>query len=360
VQLGAIRPSLYPVAVAVAVLTTFVTPWFIRVSKPVALYVDRRLPKRLQTFATLYGGWLEQLRTAKKDDRGQSPGRLLRLMLLDAAAIAFIVIGVAVNQRFILPWLDQLGFSRPLALAAMVFGAFALCAPFFLGILSLARSLGRILTAALWPTSVPSGDGSGTPTPPRAVLVTVQLAIVLIVGLPLLALTQPFLPALYGSALFAAVLTVLGFTFWRSAENLQEHVRAGAEIIVEALARQATFSPERLTLENVQPLLPTLGDLTPVKLEPTCAAVGKTLAQLNLRGLTGATVVAITRGTKGIVPSSTERLQAGDVLALAGSHDVVDTAVALLRRGSHPAGESMSSEEPPPGVPGTPAEGGTS
>ena len=359
VQLGAIRPALYPVAVAVAVITTFVTPWFIRVSKPVALYVDRRLPKRLQTFATLYGGWLEQLRTTKKDDRGQSPGRLLRLILLDAAAIAFIVIGVSVNQRFLLRELAELGFSRGLSRTAMVLGAFALSAPFFIGILRLARSLGRIMTAALWPTSVPADGDGGAPAPPRALLVTVQLVIVLIVGLPLLALTQPFLPALYGSVLFGVILAALGVTFWRSAENLQEHVRAGAEIIVEALARQASFSG-RLTLENLHPLLPTLGDLTPVKLEPTCAAVGKTLAQLNLRGLTGATVVAITRGTHGIVPNAAERLQAGDVLALAGSHDVVDTAVALVRRGARPDGAPPGlSDEPPPGVPSTPVQGGS-
>jgi CPA2 family monovalent cation:H+ antiporter-2 len=164
------------------------------------------------------------------------------------------------------------------------------------------------------------------------------------------------LPALYGSVLFAAILTVLSFTFWRSAENLQEHVRAGAEIIVEALARQAPSG--RLTLENVQPLLPTLGDLTPIKLEPTCAAVGKTLAQLNLRGRTGATVVAIRRGNQGIVPHATERLQAGDVLALAGSHEVVDAAVALLRRGARASGEPAQSDEPPAPIPSTPVEGG--
>lgn len=358
VKLGAIRPSLYPVAVAVAVITTFITPWLIRVSKPVALYVDRRLPKRLQTFATLYGGWLEQLRGAKKDTSGQSAGRLFRLMLLDAAAIAFVVIGVSVNQRFLIGWLGGLGFSRSLSIAAIVLGGLALCAPFFFGILSLARSLGRILTAALWPSAVPAGEGGAAPTPPRALLVTVQLAIVLLVGLPLLALTQPFLPALYGSVLFALILAALGVTFWRSAENLQEHVRAGAEIIVAALARQAEH-PERLTLENVQPLLPTLGELTPVKLQPTCAAVGKTLAQLNLRGLTGATVVAITRGTRGIVPNATELLQAGDVLALAGSHEVVDHAVALLRRGRHVAGQSEGSEAPVAATDSLPATDGT-
>ena len=49
-------------------------------------------------------------------------------------------------------------------------------------------------------------------------------------------------------------------------------------------------------------------------------AVGKTLAELNLRGLTGATVLAIRRGEEAVlVPSGHERLMVGDVLAVAGT-----------------------------------------
>lgn len=60
-------------------------------------------------------------------------------------------------------------------------------------------------------------------------------------------------------------------------------------------------------------------------------AVGQSLAGLNLRGVTGATVLAITRGQEGLlIPTAKEALQAGDVLALAGSHDAIDAARALL------------------------------
>jgi CPA2 family monovalent cation:H+ antiporter-2 len=66
-------------------------------------------------------------------------------------------------------------------------------------------------------------------------------------------------------------------------------------------------------------------------LEETSPAVGKTLAELNLRGLTGATVLAIHRGGENVsVPTAGEVLKAGDVLALAGTHDAVDAAKGLL------------------------------
>ena len=67
-------------------------------------------------------------------------------------------------------------------------------------------------------------------------------------------------------------------------------------------------------------------------------------------------MVAITRGTRGIVPSAGERLQASDVLAVAGSHDVVESAVALLRRG---APRPQSAEEPLAAARNPPANEGT-
>jgi CPA2 family monovalent cation:H+ antiporter-2 len=47
--------------------------------------------------------------------------------------------------------------------------------------------------------------------------------------------------------------------------------------------------------------------------------------------MTGATVLAITRGGEGLlIPTAKEVLQVGDVLALAGSHDAINAAKDLL------------------------------
>jgi CPA2 family monovalent cation:H+ antiporter-2 len=74
-----------------------------------------------------------------------------------------------------------------------------------------------------------------------------------------------------------------------------------------------------------------MGSPVPSEVQPGTAAVGKTLAELSLRGLTGATVLAIRRGDESvIVPSGHDRLQVGDVLALAGTEDAVTAAQKLL------------------------------
>src|SRR6185503_12475584 len=62
----AIDPALYGIAVSVSVLTTFLTPWLVRLSEPLALSIEHRLPKPLRTFASLYGSWLEELRAPSK------------------------------------------------------------------------------------------------------------------------------------------------------------------------------------------------------------------------------------------------------------------------------------------------------
>jgi CPA2 family monovalent cation:H+ antiporter-2 len=60
-------------------------------------------------------------------------------------------------------------------------------------------------------------------------------------------------------------------------------------------------------------------------------AVGRSLAELNLRGRTGATVLAISRGAEAIVaPGAAERLRSGDVLGVTGTEEAVAAARAIL------------------------------
>jgi len=335
-SLHATGAFLYPVAVAVSALTTLFTPWLIRASGPVASWMDRTLPKPLQTFAALYGSWLEGLRSAPRPDTATAGiRRLLRLLVLDAGLIAAIVVGTAAAMRALVAFAqNKVGMSPILARWLVVGGALALSAPFWIGVVRVSQKLGLTLARLALPAEKHRRVDFGA-APRRMLVVTLQLAGVLLVGTPLLALSQPFLPGVPLAAVLAAAVAALGVAFWRSAANLQGHVRAGAQVVLEALAAQTrprATPAEGDTLERVHQLLPGLGALAAVRLDPGCAAVGKTLAQLNLRGRTGATVLAVTRAEGGvIVPTAEELLRAGDVLALAGTHEAIETAEAVLR-----------------------------
>jgi len=334
-SLKATGDFLYPIAVAVSAITTLTTPMFIRASGPAANWVDRKLPKPLQTFVAFYGSWVEQLREApRRQTLGSSVRRNIGLLLVDAALLVGLVIGTSLALGRSSQLLEEhLGLSGPLAEKLVIAGAVMLALPFLIGIVRVARRLAGELAAAALPLR-PEGKTDLAAAPRRVLVLTLQVIIVLLVGAPVVAITQPFLRGFTGPLIVLALLAVLGVALWRSATNLQGHVRAGAQVIVEALAAQSHAKApgtEPETLEKVQVLLPGLGTPTPVRLEETSPAVGKSLAELNLRGLTGATVLAIHRGGENVsVPTAWEVLKPGDVLALAGTHAAVEAAKGLL------------------------------
>ena len=61
---GATRDFLYTLAVAVSAVTTFLTPYMIRGSVPLAEFVSARMPRQLKVLEALYDSWLEQIRNA--------------------------------------------------------------------------------------------------------------------------------------------------------------------------------------------------------------------------------------------------------------------------------------------------------
>ncbi len=339
-SLNATGKFLYPVAVAVSAITTLTTPWLIRASGPVASFIDRKMPRPLQTFVTLYASWLQSFGSQPRG-KGSSLRRLLRLTLLDLTLLIALTLGCALGMSRLTQLVEaRLGLDASVARVSIVVVTLALAAPLVLGVLRLARELGLTLALAALPRSDGEGSVDLAATPRRALIVTLQLAVVLLVGLVFLVVTQPFLGGGYAPALFGVLLVVLGARFWQGATELHGHTRAGAQVVLEALVEQARrggvdegSADARPTadLSAVHRLLPGLGDPTPLALEPSSPAVGRSLSQLNLRGLTGASVLAIQRGHESVlVPTATDVLRAGDVLALTGTHDAIDAARALL------------------------------
>jgi CPA2 family monovalent cation:H+ antiporter-2 len=338
VSLGAVRPFLYPEAVSVSALTALTTPWLIRVAGPLAASLDRRLPRAVQTYAALYGSWIDRLREVRQQRTqwARIRGLVLRL-LADVCGIAAVTIGLSLSAPAVyrmaarLRGAAHLGWtSTPLAARAVLIAAgVLLAAPFGVGAVRVARALGlRLAREAL-----PAGQSVDLAAAPRrALVVTVQIAILLAAGIPLLAVTQPFVRSAAGPVILGVLLAALVVPLWRSATNLQEHVRAGAQLIVEELAAQGRRGHERAVRPAaVDRVLAGIGGATPVHLLAGSPAVGRTLKQLALRGRTSAAVVAIDRGAAGLVfPTGDEPLAEGDVLVLTGSREAVQAAQALL------------------------------
>ena len=335
---GVTRPFLYPIMVAVSAVTTLLTPFLIRISGRVGALIDRRLPHTLQTYAVLYGAWVQGLRaTGARKGAWSKIRRRAALLILDAALSAGIVIGGAVASRRLVGWAARAaGVAPALARTALIAVTLALLVPFVLGAVRTARALAVALAAEALP-----GPGSAealdlAAAPRRALLATLQIAILLVVGVPLVAVTQPFLPRFEGMAILLVSLALLALGLWRSAANLQGHVRAGAQVLLEALAAQsgldAAGAPHGYGGQHVPTELPGLGNARTFRLAGDSRVIGRTLRQLDLRGLTGATVIAIDREPADVIyPTADETLRQGDTLVVTGAAEAVEAAADLLR-----------------------------
>ena len=335
---GVISSFIYPVAVVVSAITTLVTPWLIRGSEPAAMFVDRKLPRPIQTSVALYASWVDRIRNAPGAAGKSKTRKIVRVIMIDALLLIVVIIAAAAERgRFTTLFTKWTGASTSVSLTVVLLGALAVGLPLVWGIVRSARMLGFVLAMRALPAAG-KRKADFAAAPRRALVTMLQLGTLLMVGLPIVAITQPFAPAFPGFTLLAVMLVLLGFAFWRSALNLQEHARAGAEVIVAALSSQAEDDDEESsmmkTMEHVAVMLPGLGEPVPVKIDATSPAVNRSLAELNIRGKTGATILAITRigetGSKVVIPSGKETLKVGDIIALAGSQESVDSAIELL------------------------------
>jgi len=334
---GATRPFLYPVAVAVSAITTLTTPWFIRAAGPVATWVDRMLPHRLQTLTALYGSWMERMRSTPPAEVPGRPRtrRLLQVLLIDAVLIAAVVIGAAVEApRAGIMLGNALGLSATEARWLVIAIAVAIGVPLLYALLRTARLLAIELALKSLPAAE-AGKVDFAAAPRGALVVMLQIAIVALIGIPIIAITQPFLPAFRLALVLMLVLLVLGVALWQSAANLQGHARAGGEIIATALSQQMSGSVEpsdfEVGMSKVRTVLPGLGEPESVSVPIGSIVAGRTLADVDLRSMTGATVLAILRAGETIIaPTGKEVILAGDVLAVAGSHEAIVGARSLI------------------------------
>lgn len=284
-----------------------------------ARWIAHRLPRRLALFVSFYDAWLGRLR-ARDRSHWRKLRRPIAILVVDTAVIAAIVIaGATVAPRFA----GAVGLVGGAARGAVIAVGLVVALPFGVGLVRRVIVIARVLALEV----IPAGQGADLGRAPRRALrVTLELAIALAVAVPFVAVTQPFVPGnlVVGLVVVVAIMAIA----LRALRDFDGHVRAGSEVILEVLTHQPDAGAQ---LQAIDTILPGFGGLTSVRLSDSSPAVGRSLAELDLRARTGATVLAIGRGEHGLAsPAPREALRAGDTLALTGSDDAIAAARAAL------------------------------
>lgn len=327
---GVVVPQLGAMLVAVAILTAFTTPIMVRLAPRLIAIIDRRIPEWFSTLLSLYESWLEQLRTRERDARWRRPFTVLGLEVAG-------LIGMMIGYGLIQPWLiellvEQLGLAGWLAQLIVMIAELALALPVVIGIVRIARRIAEQIGEELLP-SAEAGGLDRANAPRRALIIVFGLAIILAATAPIAMFTAPFTGGPGPVLLLATILLGMLVSLRKDGLNLDGHVRASAEVVIDLIRSQgqaeADTDSEVTHVEQAEVLLPGVGQVEAVTISGLLA--GRTLAQLDLHNRTGATVLALVRDRASIPrPGPEVALAAGDMLALIGSREAIEAARAVL------------------------------
>jgi CPA2 family monovalent cation:H+ antiporter-2 len=103
-SLGVLSSEIYPIIVAVSVITIFTTPYFIKLSQPAYKFIEKHLPKGFQFLIERYSEQSSDTSETKKLWRSVLSRYLTRVLLYSAILIAIIL----VSKLVLFPLMDDL------------------------------------------------------------------------------------------------------------------------------------------------------------------------------------------------------------------------------------------------------------
>jgi monovalent cation:H+ antiporter-2, CPA2 family len=311
---------LYPIAVAVSVVTTLLTLYLIRSSDGLAGWFDRNAPRPLVNSLELYTRWVGQL-------GGQShtnmAGRLMRRwmgqMSLNTALIAALFIAAAFVERYPPGWLQDTGLGKEGIKAALWLTAVILSLPMFIATFRKLQALG-LLVAEVKVSQAAAGERTAAIRSVVAQVIPIAGAVAL--GLFVLVLSSTLLPSF---KVLIVLLVIVGLVAWRLWSSFIRVYSKAQVALQETLAQPPAPQPGHEA--KALPSLLHEADLETVALPAHSHVSGRLIRELELRTRTGASIVGIERkGANIINPGPDEEILAGDQLLLLGRREQLTAA----------------------------------
>ena len=319
VTLGVMRDFIYPVIIAVSVITTFTTPYMIKLAGPSYNLLLKRLPER----------WIARLDAPEQKSRSSAAEqsewkKLLRAYFLRIVLYGVVIVAIMIGSKeFLEPTAARLFPSwTPFRLnLAVVIVTLLVMAPFIYGMAissgSINRSASKLLAeknANKWPLA-------------GLVLTRTFLAVSMVLSV---------IASHFKLAGWAFVLMLLGGIIFILAARrtmhrysaLEQRFLSNLNEKEEAERRShpvSTSLREKMTGYDVH--------LEPLEVSPDSVFAGKQLKDIPFRAETGANLVKIRRGNQSItIPSGEVRIYPYDKLLAVGSSDQIDALRAMLSR----------------------------
>lgn len=318
-SLGVMRDFIYPVIIAVSVITTFTTPYMIKAADPATAWLRKKLPEKILKQIDAPLSESHQKSKAEKNEWAS----LLKSYFLRIGLYGVILVAILLASRLYLATAVQriapdIGANACNWICVVV--TLLVMFPFLYGmsvtngsINEPARKLYRASTANRW-----------------TIVALIYLRIMIAVLFVVLAITNYFHLAGWSVVLVAfiafMVILISKFTMKRFTSietRFMENLNA-KEILRRKNAPVATAFQDKMSDYDVE--------LEQVVITPDFLYAGQTLREMPFRHRSGVNIVKIVRGSRSIeIPSGDERVLPGDVLLAVGTKEQISLFKEIVR-----------------------------
>lgn len=305
-SLGVLAPTIYPIVVAVSVLTTFTTPYFIKMSTPAYNLVERYLPARFRLLLDRYS------KNATKEQARSTNLWKSTLRRYLSRIVIYTVLLMAIRllaQLYLEPLMLDLSpaYGRLITMTVTL----ACMAPF---LAALVLPLARTLSPAT------AGDR------PNASIADVALSIICFI-IAIITIVNVITSAYsmgWGIAVALGLLLLVALLFSRRVR------RQMADIETRFMKNLNERDLRRSGRDNniVHDL-----HLAYITVGSGCEFVGERLKNSNVRSRFGVNIVSVQRGALTIsVPGGERRIFPGDVLGVIGTDEQIERVLPVIEK----------------------------
>lgn len=314
-SLGVLNPTIYPIVVAVSVLTTFGTPYFIKMAPGFCDWLEKHLPRRALRLMDGYRSEATKSNAAERTWLVVLKRYLWTTMLYLIILIAILI----VSQQYLMPWLhrvipawDRL-VSTAITLAAM--------SPF--------------LMALLMPISTTKSESGQDRRAWANVPVIVMTVFRVLIAMALVAaMVMWHYSATVGLVVAGVTLLLIGVVFSRRIKGQLTQIEN--KFLDNLNERDLRRSGKKNSVVNDL-------HLAYMTVGTGCEFAGQRLMDSNLRARYGVNVVSIQRGADLVpVPSGMARTFPGDVIGVIGNDEQISALLPAVEREKEPEAGSIN------------------
>ncbi|MCM1354812.1 MAG: cation:proton antiporter [Staphylococcus sp.] len=318
-SLGVLDPQIYPIVVAVSVVTTFTTPYFIRMADPTCNFVEAHLPRRLHFLIDRYTEEATSSANATKELWQSLFKRYLwRVVLYSMVLIALSLISL----NYIRPLFVNLFPSWGRFLTAIV--SLVIMSPFLLAMTypaSKKTERERLIAA------------NARYDVPLIIMTIVRLLIAMVI---LVYLLSSIYSMTVGWTIGVGLFLILALSFSKSAHKRMVRIESRFMDNLNERELRRSGAKNRL-VPNMHLAYMTVGY--------ECPFVGEQLMNSGLRSHYGVSVSSIQRGGRMImVPGANERVFPGDVLGVIGTDEEIQQLLAVVEANGDEATDTNSND----------------